>query len=321
MTRQIDHRRLDLVLLARMYTPGKTVLSRRMLVKAIEPFFHGHGGGRLAELVEARLASMRESGLVEETIHRPTDAGKKVLAKTLGMRRAERWDSVKRRRILALVLGLDPKEAKSRDCAGSIDRVRARLLRQRFGVPKTATPTLRQAVDALVCRQLGLPGEKPTWQAVRELALRQALGTDAAMNDDGLARLLAAREAGAPNTEDAAVRNSLMTRWLESISKEEDLESFARLIQRVLEEVPQDGKFGENRVFIAAAWRAFLKRGEKLELPEFKSRLVAANREGLLRLHRADLVGAMDPHLVRESESRYLNATFHFIEFQPGQPT
>ena len=45
----------------------------------------------------------------------------------------------------------------------------------------------------------------------------------------------------------------------------------------------------------------------------FKQRLVEANSKGLLRLSRADLVSAMDPELVAESETRYLNARFHFV--------
>ena len=69
--------------------------------------------------------------------------------------------------------------------------------------------------------------------------------------------------------------------------------------------------------WISRAWRQFQSQsdghGAGLDLPAFKQRLVEANREGLLRLSRADLVSAMDPADVRESETRYLNAEFHFI--------
>lgn len=46
---------------------------------------------------------------------------------------------------------------------------------------------------------------------------------------------------------------------------------------------------------------------------EFKSWLLAAQREGLVRLCRADLVEAMDPAKVAASEICYLSATFNFV--------
>jgi len=48
-------------------------------------------------------------------------------------------------------------------------------------------------------------------------------------------------------------------------------------------------------------------------LADFKKRLVAAHRAGLLTLARADLVEAMDRWDVAKSEAAYLSATYHFI--------
>jgi hypothetical protein len=42
--------------------------------------------------------------------------------------------------------------------------------------------------------------------------------------------------------------------------------------------------------------------------------LVAAHPRGDLTLTRADLVAAMDPKDVAASETRHLNATYHFIQ-------
>jgi hypothetical protein len=49
-------------------------------------------------------------------------------------------------------------------------------------------------------------------------------------------------------------------------------------------------------------------------------RLVEANHAGLLHLSRADLVQAMDPADVRESEASYLGAPFHFIRIEEDRP-
>ena len=93
------------------------------------------------------------------------------------------------------------------------------------------------------------------------------------------------------------------------------LERWAAMVHSLAQRT-SSGLYGEERVFIAAVWRAAQKGPRSLRgsLPDFKARLVEANRAGLLCLHRADLVGAMDEQLVRESETRHLNATFHFIE-------
>jgi len=93
------------------------------------------------------------------------------------------------------------------------------------------------------------------------------------------------------------------------------LERWAEQVQ-ALADTTRSGRYGDERVFIAAVWRAAQAGPAALHgpLPAFKTRLVEANRAGLLRLHRADLVGAMDEQLVSESETRHLNATFHFVE-------
>ncbi len=57
-----------------------------------------------------------------------------------------------------------------------------------------------------------------------------------------------------------------------------------------------------------------------MDLPAFKRRLTEANNARLLTLSRADLVQLMDPADVRESETRYLNAEFHFVLVDKEQP-
>lgn len=79
------------------------------------------------------------------------------------------------------------------------------------------------------------------------------------------------------------------------------------------------GRFGE-KVFINHVYKhhqAAFGATDRMGLPEFKKALTQANHEGLVRLARADLVAAMPPADVRESEIKYLNATFHFVRV-PG---
>lgn len=75
-------------------------------------------------------------------------------------------------------------------------------------------------------------------------------------------------------------------------------------------------------MFISALWRASQREPNfpRLTLPEFKQRLVEANAQHLLHLSRADLVQAMDPQSVAESETSHLNATFHFVLLEEARP-
>ena len=85
---------------------------------------------------------------------------------------------------------------------------------------------------------------------------------------------------------------------------------------------PSEDRFHDNKVFIAALWRATQEEPSfpRLALAEFKQRLVEANSQNLLHLSRADLVQAMDPQLVAESETGYLNAAFHFVLVEGDLP-
>jgi hypothetical protein len=94
----------------------------------------------------------------------------------------------------------------------------------------------------------------------------------------------------------------------------DDLEGFARQVRDAARRA-SSGVFGDRKVFISALWRDLDDNGGAgVSLDEFKQRLVEANRRGLLRLYRADLVAEMDPTEVAASATRFMDATFHFVE-------
>jgi len=102
------------------------------------------------------------------------------------------------------------------------------------------------------------------------------------------------------------------------------LREFARLVSVELPYIPVEpdvdgyrarGRFG-RKVFISALWRQMKThpRFDGMTLPQFQQRLVQAHRERLLTLARADLVAAMDPREVAESETDVDGiAQFHFV--------
>jgi hypothetical protein len=93
-----------------------------------------------------------------------------------------------------------------------------------------------------------------------------------------------------------------------------DLPLFAERVKAAARVCPT-GRFGDSKVFIAHVWLSLQSDPafRTMDLATFKGRLAEANNARLLDLSRADLVQAMDPDDVRQSEVHYLNATFHFV--------
>jgi len=90
------------------------------------------------------------------------------------------------------------------------------------------------------------------------------------------------------------------------------VEGFAASVAEAASHVSGDGRFGFDKVFISHLFRAWRETNPGTTYEQFKSQLVAAHRAGGLSLSRADLVEAMDPRDVAESETSWLSQQFHF---------
>lgn len=105
-----------------------------------------------------------------------------------------------------------------------------------------------------------------------------------------------------------------------------DLPSFALMVEAIASDIEPEptpagrarGRFGDRKVFIASIRRALqTTKYRRLSRAEMDDLLLRAHRDGLLQLARADLVAAMDPDEVRDSELRADRATFHFVINEP----
>jgi hypothetical protein len=92
------------------------------------------------------------------------------------------------------------------------------------------------------------------------------------------------------------------------------LAEFAAAARRAVAAIGHDAnqRYGLRKVFLAAVHAALGGEGA-IHLKAFQRRMVSAHRAGLLVLARADLVAAMPPAAVADSEVSDGGAEFHFV--------
>lgn len=181
-------------------------------------------------------------------------------------------------------------------------------------------PRLSAVCDALVWRSLKIDGKpKRTPPEIRTHFLHEILGAGSGP-PERLLPLLAARELGIVRADLRAIREALVRRWLSgqewsTSARADSIGDFASAVRESAERAT-DGLFGGRKVFIASLWKGMRTHPTfgGLTLDDFKKQLLAAHKAGLLALARADLTAAMDPSVVRDSETAHLEARYHFVE-------
>jgi len=249
--------------------------------------------------------------------------------------------------IFALGWGADDRQVRKR--LDGRELWAAAIVARDFGLigDGEQPPTPSFVSTSIVWRMLGLKGELPRQlPAVMPARFIGALlGAEVADWRRGLV-LLAGRSVAAPRADVKALRDGVVQAWLGGHSWTEatqelaavldsgngpardgangparassspavnDLEAFAGRVREAARRADR-GVFGDRKVFISSVWRGLYAGDGSLSLEEFKRRLIEANRRGLLRLYRADLVEEMDPAEVAASATQYRDATFHFVE-------
>jgi hypothetical protein len=289
----------------------------------------------------ALVEELAVAGLVTARPLRLTDSGREQALGLLGLRHLPpraTWRVLRDRYLVPRALGVAEDTGETRSRVGSRDGLGAFLLQQRYGLPGGPGRTPKAVLEALVCRELGFP-EETKWTAVRDRVLCRLLGAPEPLGWKDLPAQMVQSAAGARRADLASLRQAVLRDWLappapqappgadgrtsgEPVEPEAfDLPAFAATVAAAARACPT-GRFGDNKVFIHHVWEEL--RGEShlpvRSLDEFKRRLAEANHAGLLRLSRADLVQAMGPDDVRQSETRYLGAVFHFIRTEGGRP-
>lgn len=326
--------RLAGIALCWLLTRGKKPGSRKELETALRPFVehrlsNAEAKARVDTLVERllgdALVTERKRGGFELTAD-----GRAGALRFLHLEQAPRgltWKKLKATYLLALTLDLPPsKNVVAR--LSSADGVRATLLKRQHGMADAENLSLAQVRDRLLWRQLGVETERPfSLSAVQAHLLGEMLDAEVKDPRKGVEQL-AARSAGASRGDAEAVRQALLRRWAlpeaetpappeppptpteQGNDTDDSVASFAERVLSVARALPT-GRFGNNKVFISHVWKALQPEWGSREA--FDVALLEANRTRQLSLTRADLVAAMDPRDVAESEVRSFGATFHFV--------
>lgn len=315
-------------LLAAGKSPGLSDLS-----KALKRYFADRLGlseSQWSERLGQRLAELEQRGLLQAKPFRLTENGRaealtflKLDALPSGMT----WQTLRTRYLLARALEIQPSGKTEWDRLGTADGVRAAVLVRHYDLPTTPVPTISSALHALAWKQLHTAhhvevpaGKDFTWKHV----LRATLMPD--LHGEPVERL-PAMVAHARNTGTNELRDAIIRQWLDrqeagrgqpSENAEShppsDLAEFATRVRELARTSPT-GRFGDNKVFLSHLWERFQEqaRDNGISREEFNRRLVEANRQNLLTLSRADLVGAMAPQDVQASEIRLSDTTYHFL--------
>lgn len=290
------------------------------------------------DYVEACLQGLQVRGIVdaELRIQRADE-----LKRRTGAHAVQPWPRWPDRILPGLALGVRADDAKAHKRLSDRDTWASAIVARAQGLwSKGPPPTGPKVCDALAWRSLGLTGTPKACPAeVRAHFLRSYIEVDASQPERML-RQLAAKQVGAPRVELKALRVALIQVWLAgrepgaqpaaepttsarrdpAPSLEVQAPSLIDAVRHIARDA-RDGVFGDRKVFISTVWDTLraTPAWARLELDEFKARLVSAHRQRELELARADFVAAMDPALVAASETRTDGATFHFIVREPVQ--
>ena len=261
-----------------------------------------------------------------------TDAGRERALRFLGIAELPprmNWLTIIAKFLFSRAAGLSPDAADKLDNG---DKLAAFLLKRKYGLAPGRLHG-QPSTGGLVCKQLGFAGET-TLEGLLCAVLSRVTGSEG-LKKEQLVKQLPLFETGLTATKADAVRCKVVRDWLGGAAPQRprpapepipvepfDLAAFAATVRALGHKSPPEDRFHDNKVFIAAIWRATEQEPSfpRLSLSEFKQRLVEANSQNLLHLSRADLVSAMDPHLVAESETVHLNATFHFVLLEGDHP-
>ncbi len=309
------------LILVRLLPPVKKRPSPKNLREELAPFFRTPP---TPEQVSDTLNGLRAAGLMKPLGQHLTDAGRERAMAYLGIRELPakvNFRTIQAKFLVPKALGV------SAEAVDNKDKLAAALMKRQLNLPVGTPATAAGVLNSLACRAAGFPEVVvDDLRQLRSHLLGKAIGSNEAIGPKDAMRVIPAVLLNPQGNGVEGFRKLALKGFADAVNDTPvqqpepqpdetfDLEDFANTVLSVARKSPT-GRFGDNKVFISHVWRQLADepRFARLGLDGFKAKLLEANRADLLTLSRADLVQVMDPTEVRESETAYLNATFHFI--------
>ena len=335
------------LILVRLLPAARSPGPKRVRDDLSRLFQHRYAAAQWNTVFGEALGQLEQWGLLTSKPLRLTVEGQQQALQFLGLDSLPpglNWGTIKKVYLPMLALGIPVASQQARTRLKGVDALRGEILRRHYELPIDACPSLRQAVEALAWQQIDPGSQRKAFNKDEVIAflLGRLIGLERGMKLDQLRNQVVARAVGARNNSadelyDATVRtliDRLATRaptapdpvtsgqdTQEAVAQPGarrqpfDLDGFARQIARAARQAEPSAHFGENKVFISRIWQQLHAQPpfREMQIDDFKARLAEANHRGLLELSQADLVEAMPPGEVAESETRYHNAIYHFV--------
>ena len=324
------------MILVRLLGSGKTPPARSQIDRDLKPLVSvSMDKAEWQERLDATLSSLEEQGVIESRPYRLTDTGRQRAVGFLNLDSVpkEKWTTLRDRYLIASALGISPTDKQAFRDVGTSDGLRPAILVNHFDLPGSRVPSKARAMHLLAWQQLQLAHEFeiPTTKDISHKNILYATILDGQKGDP--VTLLAAQVTKSESNSLKHVREAVIRNWLASREPNTDspsvapepatadrethalnLTEFAERVRTIAQQ-SSTGKFGENKVFLSHVWNQYQGDGggNGMTRSDFDQLLVDANRQNLLTLSRADLISAMNPQDVQESEIRSANATFHFL--------
>ncbi|MEZ4236964.1 MAG: hypothetical protein R3F59_12590 [Myxococcota bacterium] len=279
--------------------------------------------------VESAVTALCDAGAVTAEPLGLTPAGRARALRFLGLDALPArwsWRTLRARALPSRAVGLPPASASAAKVVASEDKLAARALQQRYDLPERAGSSVRAALEALVCRDLGHPG-CATLDELAAAVLSARIGAERPLSPSALRKQVPRVLLGVSGGVDA-LRERLVADWTDPgeappevpavPDRRDEPDAFDAAAVLAAARACTTGRFGADKVLVHHVWRAIARPG--LDLDAFKRRLVALNSAGGLALARADLVQLMDPDELARAEIRVGHATFHFVRAGATRP-
>lgn len=259
----------------------------------------------LSDVTES-IEALRAAGQIKPKALRLTDAGlargTAFLLSHMGVKELPEgvtWVTIRNDYLVPRALGLTPGSRDSLKRIDKPDKLAARLVKLKAGLPAATPDGLVGVFEALVCRALGF-ADQVELKAIREAVVYGKL-----------TELTKSSGLSSAALRDVALAGAFVD---ETPARPLDLAEFARAVNAAAGD-QRTPSYGGDRVFISRVWNRLRDDAAfgSMAAAEFKDRLVEASKAGLVRLSRLDLVQTADSRDVRDSEVHYLGNTFHFI--------